>query len=79
MITGQAGGDGIPGEHYVGSGGASGAGFGAATNAGAVNSTGGIDGSLYGGGGTGCMDQSNNSAKTGGNGADGIVIIWEYR
>jgi hypothetical protein len=40
--------------------------------------TAGINGSLYGGGGTGARNGQSQSAKAGGNGAAGVVIVKEY-
>ena len=59
---------------HGGSGGSSMMGFGGPEQpSDAVN---GADGQLYGGGGAGAS--SNGSMQSGGDGADGIVIVWEY-
>lgn len=41
-------------------------------------STAGSDGGLYGGGGAGAYSQGTQTAKAGGNGRPGLIIVWEY-
>lgn len=38
----------------------------------------GINGNPYGGGGSGARTSNNSTDRAGGDGADGVIIIWEY-
>lgn len=78
-ISGQKGGgglspSGIAGNSYGGAGGDSDLGHG---DPGGVEASGG-NGGLYGGGGSGAGTNSSAGNRTGGNGANGIIIVTEY-
>ncbi len=75
------GGDGGMGASWTnamvtGYGGASGGGFGGTTRQ-SVNAAG-TAGARYGGGGSGAASNASQSARAGGNGADGVIVVTEY-
>jgi hypothetical protein len=84
-IDGEAGGDGFGGEaatefHMSGKGGNSQLGFGAKA-LGAIETEGQTGASAgsndYGGGGSGAVNANDSTSRLGGDGADGVIIIWE--
>lgn len=83
-IAGGGGSAGFPfydtGRGVMGGGGSSRLGAGARVlgQGSTVGSTAGLDGKLYGGGGGAAGNGTNSSAKAGGDGADGVVIVWEF-
>jgi len=82
LISGQAGGNGVAGSEtdatsvVAGEGGSSHLGGGAVGIDGLDN---GIDAVGYGGGGGGASSFNTSSDRTGGDGADGAVVIYEYQ
>lgn len=82
VIGGQSGGDTLVSNNggvvMGGLGGDSALGLGGAIQTTSNGNSPGLNGSGYGSGGSGAANGTSESATTGGNGADGVVIIWEF-
>lgn len=76
-FRGNAGGDGTCTQGYLSLSGVGAGSYMGGSRSGTTNATG-LAGFSYGGGGTGTCDSGNNTGRSGGPGADGVVIIEEY-